>query len=1226
MDQLLYRQAIPPNEKPITPAELKPMNLQGARLSFGRQIALNVIMNVATVDAVNTAGLTPMILQVDFVARGLRFTFSREGMSYMIEIHAYDIIYGSINSNTLTLALDNPPRYLAMPAAKNREQLNWQRITHLPPYEDPLMTQPLSYQMENVEIDIGKAMCFRYDLTRSSELPKPNEIAVAINSLTPAFLTQSDNKVKWVDLQQSVVWSLINHPLVDKDSSILSMIEEKVHLPFTVRYMLEVCLCERVINSHSITLEWLRTLQAMEPERASSLLEQAVASNVRLLDPTKLFHLRGTRARRVWKSSSEEFVRIRSGIVTPTRFMPCAPTLETSNNVFRHFRRVLDRFIRIKFTEEQSESKLNLRNRKPEAESSRGTRAHRGRNFQTQRGGQRGRGTGGQQGRGAIGQHGQGTEAQTSPGIQAQYNRDGDALSQRIKNVLRNGIRIGDRVYEFLHFSNSQLKDNSAYFFANEDGDGITAEHIRKWIGNIDHERVVAKHAARLAQAFSTTRAIHTVGSNATVHNIHDIERNGVLFTDGVGKMSQLTAKLIAHEWGLIDPPSLVQFRACGGGWKGVLTVCNNSRTNDDGNTSQLEMPGIEIAVRPSQQKFGNKFTGLHICKVSNFGIAALNRQIMAILYTLGIKKEVFINKTQALYRGLDDALNDEARAVSILRRQVDKNETTLFIADMVTYGFLKRQDPFIRALLGNWYSWSLKLVKDKGRIPIPKSAFVLGCVDECAVLQGYYPLDKATLKDATRAQLESALPEIFLQIPCQDQNGKYEIIEGICIVGRSPCLHPGDIRVVRAVNKPELNHLRNVVVFPQTGDQDIPSMCSGGDLDGDEYFVFWDPSLVPAPSKWNHKPMQHTSVASPILPNPVTTEDTKEFFLTYMKQDNLGQIANAHLTWFDKNTDPFGVSHEKCLKLANLHSIAVDFAKTGVPAIMDPDLFVRQKPHYLVGPVFLKYHSESFLGMMYDGAKEQAFEPDYSLPFDRRILNAFDLEPEVLEAARSVKESYDTEMRNMLRRSGIKTEFEVFSTFILQHNYSGSDYRFIEKMGDLMSELRQSARKECAQAAGASTPNDFGQMERFIAAMYTVTAMEAEERLKFEETPMISFPWIFGNELGRIARAGNAATSPKFAEVTIPEPAPRPAPESSLIPPLAPEVHHQVAPPSAACASSSPPPTEGPVLPNTPNTLVPVPATAPHTLVPPIRVVVQTTTKTGSSGLTTMWKKTRGS
>lgn len=64
-------------------------------------------------------------------------------------------------------------------------------------------------------------------------------------------------------------------------------------------------------------------------------------------------------------------------------------------------------------------------------------------------------------------------------------------------------------------------------------------------------------------------------------------------------------------------------------------------------------------------------------------------------------------------------------------------------------------------------------------------------------------------------------------------------------LVTRNPCTHPGDLRLLNAVDKPELRHLFNVVVFPSTGNRPLCNMMAGGDLDGDVYFVCWDQELM---------------------------------------------------------------------------------------------------------------------------------------------------------------------------------------------------------------------------------------------------------------------------------------------------------------------------------------------------------------------------------------------
>ena len=69
-------------------------------------------------------------------------------------------------------------------------------------------------------------------------------------------------------------------------------------------------------------------------------------------------------------------------------------------------------------------------------------------------------------------------------------------------------------------------------------------------------------------------------------------------------------------------------------------------------------------------------------------------------------------------------------------------------------------------------------------------------------------------------------------------------------LVTKNPCVHPGDIRKVKAVGKEDprfskLSHLFNVIVFPTKGDRPLQNKMSGGDLDGDVYMCIWDKQLV---------------------------------------------------------------------------------------------------------------------------------------------------------------------------------------------------------------------------------------------------------------------------------------------------------------------------------------------------------------------------------------------
>ncbi len=63
------------------------------------------------------------------------------------------------------------------------------------------------------------------------------------------------------------------------------------------------------------------------------------------------------------------------------------------------------------------------------------------------------------------------------------------------------------------------------------------------------------------------------------------------------------------------------------------------------------------------------------------------------------------------------------------------------------------------------------------------------------------------------------------------------------------------------------------------------------------------------------------------------------EHFVDHARNQNLGIIANAWLAHANQSSP--GCS--QCLELAQLHSMSVDFPKTGVPATMPRELVSMQ-------------------------------------------------------------------------------------------------------------------------------------------------------------------------------------------------------------------------------------------------------------------------------------------
>ncbi|KAM0268406.1 hypothetical protein ACHAQH_009987 [Verticillium albo-atrum] len=688
---------------------------------------------------------------------------------------------------------------------------------------------------------------------------------------------------------------------------------------------------------------------------------------------------------------------------------------------------------------------------------------------------------------------------------------------KRVYLAMINGIRIGDRHYKFLAFGNSQIRECGAYFFC--ETEHLKCAEMRDWMGDFNHIHIVAKFAARLGQCFSTTREIRSIRA-PNIKIIPDNEHNGYCFTDGIGKISSFLASLILEEMGLEtgETPSAFQFRM--GGCKGVLAVWPEAK-------------GMYVHIRKSQEKFKATFNGLEIIRCARYSVATLNRQTITILGCLGIKSEVFMDLLQTQLHGYEKAMNDQFAAAVLLGRHIDENQTSLTLRDLINWGFMHPdvQEPFVLTILQLWRVWSMKLLRDKARIVVDKGAFVLGCVDETATLRGH---NKASEGNSMSRDVK-LLPQIFLQIPDPEHHHSFTVVKGVCIVGRNPSLHPGDIRVVEAVDVPQLHHMKNVVVFPSQGDVDVPSMLSGGDLDGDDFFVIWDPNLIPP--TWNVRPMDHSTPQPKVLDRDVNAKDLSEFFVKYMRNDCLPLIATSHLA----NADYLegGAMHPKCLELAKLHSKAVDYVKSGDPAELGRELRARKWPHFM-GERRNKnavYHSYTALGQIYDKIQDVPFNPLYEKKFDRRILTRFaPIDDETLKQARRLKSTYDTAMRRLMAQREVATEFEIWTGFPLSRPRVGNAYKHSEDIGRDAGLLKQAFRDEVHALVGGS---HYDKVAPFVAAMYQVTAEEVSIALHrrrearsvagdpealparkrdMKGMPLITFPWIYHWVLGRIA------------------------------------------------------------------------------------------------------------
>ena len=81
------------------------------------------------------------------------------------------------------------------------------------------------------------------------------------------------------------------------------------------------------------------------------------------------------------------------------------------------------------------------------------------------------------------------------------------ALKGQIAEYLSEGFHLtSSRIYKYLHHSQSQVKCKQFWFYYHDKDRGyLSHADAYTWMGNFDKERVVAKHAARIALCFTST-------------------------------------------------------------------------------------------------------------------------------------------------------------------------------------------------------------------------------------------------------------------------------------------------------------------------------------------------------------------------------------------------------------------------------------------------------------------------------------------------------------------------------------------------------------------------------------------------------------------------------------------------------------------------------------------------------------------------------------------------
>ncbi|KAK8103709.1 uncharacterized protein PG998_010742 [Apiospora kogelbergensis] len=476
---------------------------------------------------------------------------------------------------------------------------------------------------------------------------------------------------------------------------------------------------------------------------------------------------------------------------------------------------------------------------------------------------------------------------------------------------------------DFLPSTTSQLPSKEEPFTAHT---RATKWDMIEWLLQVSKnmEQPVTKLFSRIVLGLSRTDATVVLDrKQIKVRKRDRLSPTGKVMNDGIGRISQSLARKVRTMMGSFG--NLTGFQGRIGSAKGFWIIDIEDDTDRDW-----------IILYPSQRKWKCDFmdeehrTFEVRSEVNTLKSANLNNQFLPILHDRAREK-----------KAMKKAISD------ILERSLCKEmeEQRMAIQDpcrLRLWGGLPKQDEDrINFLLDGGFDpkrlhllWELtfKLRKDKCEemkkrmnIRIGRSTYAFMVVDFWGLLKE----DEIHLGFSSNFQDEdSGFSETYLH--------------GMdVLVARSPAHYTSDIQKVKAVFRPELGLLKDVVVFPSTGNTALADKLSGGDYDGDIAWVCWDPDIVgnfsnaevPAcPDLFKEGVLtKQTETYSDLVVQHGTEASSKFFDASFqfnMQSSLLGLCTNFKERLGYKRRS---VGDETAVRLSTLLSNLVDQAKQGI-------------------------------------------------------------------------------------------------------------------------------------------------------------------------------------------------------------------------------------------------------------------------------------------------------
>ncbi|CAE8642784.1 unnamed protein product [Polarella glacialis] len=460
---------------------------------------------------------------------------------------------------------------------------------------------------------------------------------------------------------------------------------------------------------------------------------------------------------------------------------------------------------------------------------------------------------------------------------------EGPIESVAVEGALRDGFDACGEPWHVFGCSGSMLKAERRRAYVMRGSPADLNLFCTSCFPGLGH-KTLAKQVKYMGLLMSQCKVVFKLPPEVTIQACEDVERAGYCFTDGCDKISRNLALQLAKDLNLDSCPCIWQVRYCGHGHicKGILLV-------------DQSLVGDKLVFRESMKKatiageLESLADRLGIISWSRpHAMARLSNQALALL-------------SSSVLEAVLESLHETH--LSVVSRAAECPAAALvLLGQMRKLALWKKLKSACSAATPRAYQELLDLHADMLQ-------------GEGSKLQVHIPIaDSRILYGACDPELGLKEGTCLVQVSLGTERVN---VTGPVIVYRSPSYNPGDIRVLEAVDVPGCEVV-DCILFSEEGLRPAADTMSGGDLDGDQFAVFWDHRLV--------RFSKEIGEAAPLdyqPPRSSSVTDSRDViaYIAKSEQTLLGRIDC--LFW--RYAAAEGVASEACKELAEIFSRAVD-------------------------------------------------------------------------------------------------------------------------------------------------------------------------------------------------------------------------------------------------------------------------------------------------------------